>query len=150
MAATASDAGPGTAIDLAAIEAAWSSTVLQGLPNRARARYKPGRFLGLDGGAARFGLPNPIHRDRCAELQAEVEAALTAVLGQPVTLRLEVDATHPDTGGNGTANARSGTSNEDDDIGDVRELADARDVASSGIERLTRAFPGSEVITHDD
>lgn len=148
VAATTAGAGDGAGIDLAAIEAAWSTAVLQGLPNRARARYKPGRFLGVDGGTARFGLPNPIHRDRCAELQAEVEAALSAVLGQAVTLRLEVDAAHPERGG-GAPSAGPGA-DDHDDIGDVTELADARDVASSGIERLTRAFPGSEVITHDD
>ena len=38
----------------------------------------------------------------------------------------------------------------DEDVGDIAELANADDVASSGIERLTRAFPGSKVITSDD
>jgi DNA polymerase III subunit gamma/tau len=146
--------GPAGTLDLSALEAVWSSSVLDGLANRARARYKPGRFLSLDGGVARFGLPNPIHRDRCAELVGEVEAALSAAVGRPVTLRLEVDATAaPEAGRGPGSGARPSNQPADDtgeDVGDIGDLTDASDVASSGIERLTRAFPGSEVITHDD
>lgn len=151
--ATATEASTPSALALEDLESAWSARVLDSLSNKARARYKPGRFIAVEGGTARFALPNSIHRDRCAELVAEVEAALAAVVARTVRLQLEVDTTAVDPGGRGDADGRgAGRASDpsDDDIGDIAELRNADDVASSGVERLTRAFPGSQVITHDD
>jgi DNA polymerase-3 subunit gamma/tau len=149
--AAAVDAPP---LTLDAVRSAWASTVLDQLPNKARARYRPGRVVSFEGDTVLFALPNPIHRDRCAELRPDVESALGAALGRPVHLRLEVDTTPgPPPGPGGSPQAIDLTDPAgppDDDIGDVSQLADAGDVATSGLERLTRAFPGSEVITPDE
>ena len=37
-------------------------------------------------------------------------------------------------------------SDDEADIGPVEELVDAPDQSSNGVERLTRAFPGSKVV----
>ena len=72
--------------------------VLPALSGRARARFNAGSFTAVDSDAE-FALPNSIHRDRCEELRPEVEAALAAHFGRPVTMRLIVS---------GDANAGSG------------------------------------------
>ncbi|HLK39831.1 MAG TPA: DNA polymerase III subunit gamma/tau, partial [Polyangiaceae bacterium] len=40
----------------------WGDGLLASLPNRARARFRVGRFLATDGGAAVFALPSETHR----------------------------------------------------------------------------------------
>jgi hypothetical protein len=35
---------------------------------------------------------------------------------------------------------------DEDEIGSMEDLIDATDQSSTGVERLTKAFPGSEVI----
>ena len=58
----------------------WGDHVLAGLPSRARARFRVGRFTGVDGGTAVFALPNETHRSFCEELRLDVEAALRCAL----------------------------------------------------------------------
>lgn len=70
---------------------AWGDTVLSGLRPKAKALYQAGRFVGVDGERAVFGLPNDIHRQRCEEVRADVEAALAGHFGRPVPLALVVD-----------------------------------------------------------
>jgi DNA polymerase-3 subunit gamma/tau len=67
---------------------AWGDRVVDNLSPRAKSRFRVGRFVAGDGGAPTFALPNAIHRDRCEEVRAEVEAALAAHFGRPVPLRL--------------------------------------------------------------
>jgi DNA polymerase-3 subunit gamma/tau len=69
----------------------WGDGLLAGLPNRARARFRVGRFLDFDGGAAVFALPNETHRSYCEAVRLDVEAALGARFGTSVPIRLVVD-----------------------------------------------------------
>lgn len=140
------------------LQAAWP-TVLGRLTNKARARFNAGSFVGTAGDVAEFALPNAIHRDRCEELRADVEAALNEHFGRPVPLRLVVGGAAdpsqgplrsagaaPSGGGSEAASAADDCHDEQiADIGDVAELADA-DVASSSIDRITELFPGAEVV----
>jgi len=71
---------------------AWGDQVIGRLRPKAKALYQAGRFIGVDGERARFGLPNETHCSRCAEMQDEVEAALGECFGRPVGLELVVDA----------------------------------------------------------
>ena len=143
--------------DLATLESAWPG-VLGRLSNRARARFNAGHFVGVDA-AAEFALPNAIHRDRCEELRADVESALADHFGRPVPLRLVVgDVAAPSQGPlaagapSGGRGDTAGPDHPDPDphdlaeIGDIAELADAHDVATSSIDRLTELFPGAEVV----
>jgi len=80
--------------------------VLAALPGRARARFRVGRFLQVDGATAVFALPNDVHRSYCDEVRHDVEEVLGAHFGIPVPLRLVVD---PESGsGDGTGPAVSG------------------------------------------
>ncbi len=58
---------------------------------KAKALFQAGRFVGIDGDRAVFGLPNDIHRARCEEVRADVEAVLSGHFGCPVRLTLVVD-----------------------------------------------------------
>ena len=69
----------------------WGDGLLAELPNRARARFRVGRFLDVDGVTAVFALPNETHRSYCEEVRLEVEAALRARFGTAVAIRLVVD-----------------------------------------------------------
>jgi hypothetical protein len=69
----------------------WGDGLLAQLPNRARARFRVGRFLDVDGKTAVFALPNETHRSYCEEVRLEVEAALATRFGTAVPIRLVVD-----------------------------------------------------------
>jgi len=69
----------------------WGDGLLASLPNRARARFRVGRFVAVDGGTAVFALPNETHRSYCEDVRVEVETALAGHFGTAVPLRLVVD-----------------------------------------------------------
>ncbi|HVA03603.1 MAG TPA: DNA polymerase III subunit gamma/tau [Acidimicrobiales bacterium] len=69
----------------------WGDGLLAQLPNRARARFRVGRFLDFEGSTAIFALPNETHRSYCEEVRLEVEAALATRFGTAVPIRLVVD-----------------------------------------------------------
>ena len=110
---------------------AWGDELLGRLPGSARALFKAGRFLDGADGAAVFALPNAVHRDRCEKRRPEVEDVLSAHFGRTVRLQLVVDP-------GSSAPAGAG----DDSI----ELSDEPVKAAPGIEHLTRAFPGAELV----
>jgi hypothetical protein len=138
---------------IAAMERAWSEGILESLSGRARSRFSAGRFLEGDDGAVVFGLPNPVHRDRCEEVREEVDQALAAHFGHPITLRLVVDTAEvePDFFDSVPASASSGSggasgAQDDDEVVDLDGLVDADDRAPSGIERVMAVFEGSTVV----
>ena len=108
-------------------------------------------MLGVTGDRVRFGVPNSIHRDRCDDVKDEVEGALSEHFGRPVTMEVVVDdnsAPPPDLA---KLEPRTPPPTDDhdatvEDIGPVEDLADANDQATGGVDRLTKAFPGSKVI----
>ncbi|MGH9189408.1 MAG: DNA polymerase III subunit gamma/tau [Acidimicrobiales bacterium] len=122
---------------------AWADAVLEKLSQRARARFRVGRFVDLGAGAIGFALPNAIHRDRCQELLGEVHGVLAAHFGRPVTLRLVLDA---EVGSAATAEAEVAAEAEEEDI-DVSELqpAPASEVTSP-VDQLLQAFEGATVV----
>jgi DNA polymerase-3 subunit gamma/tau len=70
---------------------AWGDGLLASLPGRARARFRTGRFVAAENGAAVFALPNETQRSYCEEVCSEVESVLAARFGTAVPLRLVVD-----------------------------------------------------------
>ena len=144
------------------MEAVLRDGVLPALKAVARAVYAGGRFLGVDGTVATFALTAPM-MDRATRAQREVEAALSAELGASVSLRLVVDdASSPAPKGSSSRTSSSRTAptapREQPDAGrsepppeehepvDLSELTDATDVAASGVEKLTQAFPGAVIV----
>jgi hypothetical protein len=113
----------------------------------------------VDQAGAQFALPNAAHRDRCAEIAPQVEAALAQHFGSPVRLVLVVDggpegppptAAAP-SGGPGDSPSRGGR--DDGDNGEEVDLEDLRaataadtDQASAAEARLLQAFPGASEV----
>ena len=72
---------------------AWGDTVLGPLSPRGQGPVPGGPVRRrAEPGVATFALPNAIHRDRCAEVQGDVEQALAAHFGRRVPLQLLVEA----------------------------------------------------------
>ncbi|MEM7288409.1 MAG: hypothetical protein AAF480_18845, partial [Actinomycetota bacterium] len=142
-------ASPPTGLSLESLEAAWDE-IKAGLPGRAKSRFSGGRFISVDGASIVFGLPNPIHRDRCQECVDDVRAAISSHVGSDVALELVVDGDAPPP----TARAvdRPVAKVEDpveDEVIDLDSLTDASADAAGGIDLLTEAFPGAELIEPD-
>ncbi len=71
---------------------AWGDHIIGRLRPKAKALFQAGRFVGVEGDHAVFGLPNEIHRSRCEEVRGEIETALADHFGRKVGLTLVVDA----------------------------------------------------------
>ncbi|MBU6329262.1 MAG: DNA polymerase III subunit gamma/tau [Acidobacteria bacterium] len=140
--------GGGTPPDLATLTERWSTSVLPSLSQRARPRFTAGRWLAIEGTEAVLGLPNAPHAARCEELRPEVEAALSAAFGTPLTLRLAVDGAAVDPGDRRAMAGRRAEPVEEEilDSQTIAELDDAVDVAASGVDRVAAMFPGAELV----
>jgi DNA polymerase III subunit gamma/tau len=158
-----SSATSSAAIDRDSLSQAWGDGILRGLPARAKALYSGGRFVAVDQAGAQFALPNAAHRDRCAELVPQVEAALAQHFGSPITLVLVVDggsaaapptaASSPDASGPPPRGGRPGAQAVEPDEVDEIDLDDLReatatdtDQASAAEARLLEAFPGASEV----
>ena len=117
--------------------------MLPQLSSVSRGRFSTGRFVDVVEGSAVLALPNPIMRDKCEEKRPELERVLALHFGRPVPVRLTVD---PSVGAEGGGAAtRPGDAEHEDHI-DLDDLVDAPGDARTGIDRLTEAFPGAEVL----
>jgi DNA polymerase-3 subunit gamma/tau len=65
----------------------WRDSVKSQLKPLVRALYSAGEFTTEVDGVWLFSVPNEAHGSKCAEHQADVEAALTAAVGAPVAMR---------------------------------------------------------------
>jgi len=135
----------GTVPDLATLTVAWSDGVLSGLNQRAKVRFAGGRWLSIDGDTAVFGLPNPMHAQRCEECRPDVEAALGAHFGRTIAVRVIVDEHAEAPGSPGPAATATEPVDESTEI-DLTDLTDAHDVAETGVDRITAAFPGAKLV----
>lgn len=157
----------------AELESAFTDAVLPQLKGVAKAIFTAGQFVGVTDTAAVFALENAPTRDRAEKSRPDVEAALAAHFGGPVPLLLIDKADSAKYGGaappssNGSSSGpgtvrRSGSSDttadaaatdesdvEDPMTIDVSQLENA-DVAETGLDRLTRAFPGATLIEIDE
>jgi hypothetical protein len=155
-AASSSGGGSGTPPTLAQLNDRWSETIVPNLRGVTKAMYSVGRFTGFDGSTATLALPNEVHRQKCDQKRGEVEGALRDALGSPVSLALVVDDHGDDGGGGGYGSDGAGgggggrgpVSDDDFDLGgtDVHDLDDAPDAPVGGLQALTDAFPGAELI----
>lgn len=132
---------------------AWGDQVLGGLNQRARARFRAGRFTGVEGEVAVFALPDPFHLDRCRECQAEVEEALSAHFGRRVRLRLVVDGearpAPPASPGEPLVEP-SGPEPEEEVPVAWEDLTDAPPGAvPSPLEHILNVFEGAEVVEEE-
>jgi DNA polymerase-3 subunit gamma/tau len=122
---------------------AWGDQVLGALPKLSRALFAAGRFLDPVDGVTVFALPSAVHRDKCEGARSSVEQALAAHFGRTVPLRLVVDAP----GASPAPAPTPAAASVDDEVADVRELADAPPDGRTGFDRLLDAFPGAEEVS---
>jgi hypothetical protein len=127
---------------------AWADQILPRLKPGVKALFAAGRFSGVEGGAAVFAVPNPPHREKCEAKRSEVEDALAAHFGRRVPLRVVVDGPPPD---EARAPARSrraagDPAPEPDEEIDLRALLDAPPDDRSPLDRISEAFPGSQLL----
>ncbi len=136
-----------SALTQAAVESALPAC-LEEVSQKTRVRFRGGRILGVEGATVIFGVPNEIHRSRCVDQKGEVERTLGQHFGQAVTVEIRVDgdAPAPTMDPAKIEPAQRPAADADEDIGPVEELADATDQSATGVDRLTKAFPGSTVI----
>lgn len=140
---------------------AWADHVLSGLRPRAKGLFGAGRFTAVEHDAAVFSLPSEALRTKAEPMLPDLEAALGAHFARRVPVRLVVDnATTPqrmpETGmdqehavpGRRTTSAPRGPE-PDDDVVDLGDLRDAPPDERTGLDRLTQAFPGTEIISGD-
>ena len=124
------------------LTAAWADEILPKLSQRARARFRVGRWVSADGGVASFALPNEPHRKMSDEVRGDVEETVSAHFGVRVPIKLVVDQGEHETA---EANATPAPQGPDEPV-DLGELEDAPAVTSPE-DRLKEAFPGAEEVT---
>jgi len=154
--APAPAAGGGT-VTLEQLAAAMTESVLPTLSGMTKSLYGGGRFVGEADGKFQFALDNVPDRvlPRAQAALADVEAALSVRVGQPVSVHLT-------NGGEGSSSAPSSsgtpaptpvvaadTDQDERDHIDVSDLEDATDVSTSGVDKLVQAFPGAELIEQE-
>ena len=144
-----------------------------------RALYSAGSFIGNDGATWQFSVPNEAHGRKCDEHRADVEAALSAAVGSPVTIVIGEGAVDdpdhpaptpaprhrrppPRRHRPGRRRPERVTTTRDDRRADAPrgcdrrrpidpdELTDAPpEAVLTPIDRLAEAFPGSELVADD-
>jgi DNA polymerase-3 subunit gamma/tau len=132
----------------------WTSEIVPSLrPTIIRAIYSVPRLVGVSNGTLTIAAPNDAHRAKCEEFRRQVEAAVVAVAGEPVALRIVTDTAPvaddhdvPGSGGTVVPLHPVAPPPPDDEI-DVHDLVDAPpESVVTPIERLAQAFPGSELM----
>ena len=143
-AATPADAAAG--IDDSKIPALFETQVRPALRGMTKAIYMGAHVGAMAGGALVIGFAGEPHRVRAEEYRIEVEKALAAAAGRRIPLSLVVDHSSGDHDDNVVQLKRAEPAQADEDI-DTGDLVDVPpDAIVSPIDRLTQAFPGSEII----
>jgi len=98
----------------------------------------------MSGEALVIGFAGEPHRARAEEHRGEVEKALAAAAGRSIVLSLVVDHASHDDNVVQLKRAEPVQADEDVDTGDLVDVPP--EAIISPIDRLTQAFPGSEII----
>lgn len=152
----ASGDAPGGDLDVARMAAALEA-VLPVLRAPAKAACQDGAFVRVDDRAAVYELGMGVPLRHAERFRADIEGALREHLGQPVSLQMVPAGAAPDGAvapriSGGAVDVAEAEAAEDDEARtiDITELEDATDVAETGIDRLTKAFPGAVVLDADE
>jgi DNA polymerase-3 subunit gamma/tau len=146
---------------------AWADQILPRLSRQAKPVLAAGRWVDTDGGVA-LAVPNEPHRSRCEQHRAELEGALAAHFGRPMTVSFVVEgAITGSTTGLGRERADPGQGDRSapgqpaapgrrepaDPDPDAEEAIDPAELIDAGpehdvgtLERLAQAFPGAELV----
>ncbi len=145
-------AASGGDLDVERVVALFGESVVPALKGVGKALYTHGRVVRTEGDTVVFALENPPTRDRADKYREPVEQALTSRLGRPVSVRL---ITEDEAGDGGVAPAATPAAAaaeeaaaESEIIAELDDL-EVADVAVSGIDKLTKAFPGATLVDED-
>ena len=145
----------GGAVDVARMAAALEA-VLPNLRAPAKAACQDGAFVTADESTAVFELGMGVPLRHAERFRVDIEAALREQLGQQISLQLipsgdAADHAAPRISGGAVdiAEVEADEAEQARTI-DITELEDANDVAETGIDRLTKAFPGAVVVDPDE
>jgi DNA polymerase-3 subunit gamma/tau len=134
------------AVDDADIPGVFEKEVRPVLRGMAKAIYMGAHVGGMHDGKLTVGFAGEPHRVRAEEYRVEVERALARVVGRTIALALVVDVTGGSQDDNVLQLKRAPQPPPDEEV-DTTELTDVPpEAVLSPIDRLTQAFPGSEII----
>jgi hypothetical protein len=109
--------------------------------------FAAGTVVSVANGEVVVSVPNEVHRQKCEQKKADVEAALAAALGAAVRLSLVADvAPAPGRGSVSPEPVEPVDEFEELAGADVHDLPDAPDASVGGVDALTEAFPGSTFV----
>ena len=143
----------------------WIGDIKPTLKGFARAMYSNTTVLGERDGSLVIAVSNETHRMKCEDHRKDVEAAIAAVVGGKVAVRLVIQGGgehEPDNASDSAMDHVNSASNvlpmkrsfstpallpaEEDEI-DLADLVDVPpETVVSPIDRLTQAFPGSHLV----
>jgi DNA polymerase-3 subunit gamma/tau len=129
------------------LDAAWSGSVLAGLPVKFRSKWRGGRWIEPGDGRVRFAVPNTWHQKECEKSRRDVEQALAAHFGRPVAVAVVVEGGVP-AGPPPGAPPPPEPDDEHIDPAELRDAADA-DVATNGVDLLLREFGGGQLVEEE-
>ena len=128
---------------------AWADAVLPKLRPTVKAKFAAGRFLSVGDGRAVYALPGAGLLEKASDVKGAVEAALAEHFGHPIPLDLVVDPGGAPPAEDATArppSAAAAPEPEEEEPVDLDALTDAPDDPRTGIDHLSAAFPGSEIV----
>jgi DNA polymerase-3 subunit gamma/tau len=144
----AAAAGDGAAPGDEQIAALFEAKVRPALRGMAKAIYMGARVGTMANGSLVIAFAGEPHRARAEEYRHDVEGALAAAVGRSIPLSLVVDQAGHSEGHDDNVvqlkRAEPVQADEDIDTGDLVDVPP--DAIVSPIDRLTQAFPGSEII----
>lgn len=151
--APASESGAGAGLDVDRVAAALDA-VLPTLRAPAKAACLDGRFVRVDGQTAVYELGLGVPLRHAERFRSDIESALREHLGGTLVLQMVPSGEADDAAGaprisGGAVDLVEAEVAEGLTI-DIAELEDANDVAETGIDRLTKAFPGAVVLDADE
>ncbi len=144
--ARAGEAGAFSLPELEVVQKAWAETVSGQVSKRAKSRFSSGQIAAVELDTVIMSLPNDMTRQKCEELQADYEAGFSAHFGGPVSVRLVAGGGGPPPPSNTPRPTPAApAADEPEEVIDMNDLTDAP-AGGGNIDRLTEAFPGTEVV----
>jgi DNA polymerase III subunit gamma/tau len=140
----AAASGAAATVDNSQIPSLFETQVRPALRGMTKAIFMGAHVGSMSGDALVISFAGEPHRVRAEEHRAEVERALAAAAGRAIPLSLVVDHVGHDDNVVQLKRAEPVQADEDIDTGDLVDVPP--DAVISPIDRLTQAFPGSEII----
>ena len=138
---------PSGSVSAETIRAGWPA-LLDAQSTKVKARFRSGEVAGLDGDVVQFVVTSDMALKRCADYTRQIEDAMSASFGTPLTIALSVG-----TGGSQQSSPRSVSQAEppphESEV-DIHDLTDADVVNASAAERIAEVFPGAEIIEKEN